>query len=237
MSIVPPVMVNVPATVPSAEELLMFNVPALRVVPPVKVFAPDSVNVPAPILVSEPVVAALAPEIVRLLVVTSMNEVVAAVNVKALFVVAVAPVYCKVPPPITKFAAAFVAAPRFPETPPLPIVATLSTPTLIVVTPVYKFVPDNVSMPLPIFVRAPVVLVLAPEIVKLFVVTSMDEVVPAVNVKFLFVEAVAPVYCNVPPPSTKFPAATAAAPRFPATPPLPIVPTLSTPALIVVIPV
>ena len=41
LSIVPPAIVNVPATVPSACVLLMFNVPALSVVPPVKVFVPE----------------------------------------------------------------------------------------------------------------------------------------------------------------------------------------------------
>jgi hypothetical protein len=112
-----------------------------------------------------------------------------------------------------------------------------SVPALTVVKPVYKFAPERISVPAPAFVSAPVVLVLAPEIVKVLAVTSNDEVVAAVNVKFLFVEAVAPVYCSVPPPSTKLLAVVLAAPRFPATPPLPIVPTLSTPALIVVTPV
>jgi hypothetical protein len=38
----------------------------------------------------------------------------------------------------------------------------------------------------------------APEIVRVLVVTSIEEVVPAVNVKARLVEAVAPVYCSVP---------------------------------------
>ncbi len=90
---------------------------------------------------------------------------------------------------------------------------------------------------MPSLVSAPLVLVLAPDIVRLLVVTSIDEVVPAVKVKFRFVEAVAPVYRNVPPPNTRLAAALLAAPRFPTTLPLPIVATLSTPPLIVVGPV
>src|SRR5438477_523517 len=49
LPIVPPPMVNVP--VQSAEALLMFNVPAFRVVPPENVVAPLNVSVPAPFLV------------------------------------------------------------------------------------------------------------------------------------------------------------------------------------------
>ena len=58
------------------------------------------------------------------------------VIVKLLSVEAVEPVYCKVPPPITKLDAAFVACPKLPATPPSPIVPTLNVPALIVVTPV-----------------------------------------------------------------------------------------------------
>ena len=44
----PPLMTKpLPATLPSAEALLMFNVPALRVTPPVKVLTPDKIQVPA----------------------------------------------------------------------------------------------------------------------------------------------------------------------------------------------
>ena len=52
LSIVPPAIVNVP--VPSAEALLIFNVPALKVVPPLNVFAPDSVHIPASCFVTVP---------------------------------------------------------------------------------------------------------------------------------------------------------------------------------------
>ena len=57
--IVPPEIVKVP--VPSAVALLMFNVPALNVVPPVNVFAPESVRAPAPALVSEKPEPEIAP--------------------------------------------------------------------------------------------------------------------------------------------------------------------------------
>ena len=81
---------------------------------------------------------ALAPEMVNVFAatVTAIDEVVEAVNVNALFVVALEPVYCKVPPPNTKLAAAPDAWPRLPATPPFPIVATLSVPAFIVVAPV-----------------------------------------------------------------------------------------------------
>ena len=102
------------------------------------VVEPDSVRVPGPKTVNVPVVAGIAPDTVRVvvLVVTAMAEAVPALIVNARLVEAEVPVYCSVPPPRTRFAAAFVAAPRFPVAPPLPIVATLSTPALIVVTPV-----------------------------------------------------------------------------------------------------
>jgi hypothetical protein len=48
--IVPPLMVKVP--VPSAELLSTVRVPALRVVPPVKVFAAVSKTVPAPFMLT-----------------------------------------------------------------------------------------------------------------------------------------------------------------------------------------
>ena len=80
----------------------------------------------------------------------------------------------------------------------------VSVPALIVSPFKVISVAAKLSVPLPIFVSEPVVAGIAPEIVRVFVVTSMDEVVPADKVKALFVPAVAPVYCNVPPPSTKF---------------------------------
>ena len=42
----------------------------------------------------------------------------------------------KVPPVKTKLVAVLSAAPKFPATPPFPIVPTLNVPALIVVTPV-----------------------------------------------------------------------------------------------------
>src|SRR6185369_674219 len=46
--VVPALMVRVPAAVPSAFALLMFNIPALCVVPPENVLAPERDNSPAP---------------------------------------------------------------------------------------------------------------------------------------------------------------------------------------------
>jgi hypothetical protein len=99
---------------------------------------------------------------------------------------------------------------------------------------------NKINLPVPVFVRAPEVEAAAPLIVKLVarVETSIVPVVPAVIVKFLSVEAVAPVYFKVPPPNTRLVAALVAEPRLPlATPPFPIVATLNVPALIVVTPV
>ena len=112
--------------------------PALTVVRPVYRLVPDKVKVPAPVLVSAPVVAVLAPDTVRVVakVVTSIVDVVPALNMKLRFVDAVVPVYFKVPPPSTKLAAALVAEPKLPATPPSPIVATLKVPSLMVVAPV-----------------------------------------------------------------------------------------------------
>ena len=97
----------------------------------------------------------------------------------------------------------------------------------------------SVRVPTPDLVSAPVVAVLAPDIVNVTsdVATSIVEVVPAVNVKFLLVEAVSPVYCKVPPPKTKLDAVVAAAPKLPETSPFPIDAILKVPPLIVVTPV
>ena len=121
----------------------------------------------------------------------------------------------------------------------LELLPAVKVPPLIKVPPRYRLLPDKVKVPSPILVSAPVVAVDAPEIVKLvpLVLMSIEEVVPVVRVKLRFVEAVAPVYCKVPPPSTKLAAALVAEPKLPpATPPLPIVPTLKMPSLIVVTP-
>ncbi len=71
--------------------------------------------------------------------------------------------------------------PSVPVAPPLPI---CSVPSLRVVMPELRFAPVKISVPLPSLVRAPVVAVLAPLIVRLVaaVVTSIELVVPAVSV-------------------------------------------------------
>jgi hypothetical protein len=111
--IVPPFAVNVPLLLKLPAKFVVpedaVSVPALIVSPFKVISVAAKLSVPLPIFVSEPVVAGIAPEIVRVFVVTSMDEVVPADKVKALFVPAVAPVYCNVPPPSTKFAGAAVA--------------------------------------------------------------------------------------------------------------------------------
>ena len=135
--------------------LLKASVPAVTVVTPVCALdaVPDSVSVPAPILVRPPVVAGMAADIVRLFVVISSVEVDPVDSERTRSVVAVAPVYCSVPPPRTRLPATLVAWPRFPCTPPLPIVPTLRVPPLIVVAPVYVLTPLRVTVPVVDFVR------------------------------------------------------------------------------------
>ncbi len=65
LSIVPPLIVNVP--VPTAVALLMFSFPADSVIPPVNVFAPESVSVPAPALVKLKVAPEITPPTVNVL--------------------------------------------------------------------------------------------------------------------------------------------------------------------------
>ena len=94
---------------------------------------------PGPALMKLPVLEAAAPEMVRTVAAleTLIDEVVPLTRVKLRLVEAVAPVYCRVPPLVShRLPAALVAAPRLLATPPLPMVATLSTPPLKVVTPV-----------------------------------------------------------------------------------------------------
>ena len=124
---------------------------------------------------------------------------------------------------------------EFDKTP----VFTFKVPVETVVAPVWRFAPVSSNVPAPSLVRDPVVLVDAPAIVSMVaaLLTSILDVVPAVKVKFRLVEAVAPVYCKVPPLNTILSAALVACPKFPATPPFPIDATLNIPALTVVVPV
>ena len=124
---------------------------------PLYVFTPDSVSVPASAFVNPPApeitldtVVSPAPPIVKVPaltipvvpivsvwppVVTSISPLVA-LTVKPRSVLAVTPVYERVPPSRTRFVAAAAAWPRLPAAPPLPIVPTLTAPAVIVVTPV-----------------------------------------------------------------------------------------------------
>ena len=70
LSTVPPLIVKVPAILPSAFTLLMFSVPALSVVPPEKVFDPDNVSAPDPSFVIEIAPPAITPPTVKLLPLT-----------------------------------------------------------------------------------------------------------------------------------------------------------------------
>ena len=114
---------------------------------------------------------------------------------------------------------------------------SVKVPAVRIVPPVYKFVPESNNVLAPIFSKLPVEEGTAPDIVNVFVVTSIAAEAPLEIVKALSVEAADPVYRKVPFPRTKLVAAFDAWPRFPATPPFPIVATLNIPALIVVAPV
>lgn len=73
LSKVPPFIVKVP--VPMALALLKFNVPELRVIPPVKVFAPLRVKIPVPVFVrlnAPPITPPIVSAFVALFVVTEL---------------------------------------------------------------------------------------------------------------------------------------------------------------------
>ena len=75
LSRVPPLMAKVPAVVPVAAALLRLSVPALRVTFPVKVFAPESVSVPAPALEIPKVAPLMTPPRDKVLLFTVMIRV------------------------------------------------------------------------------------------------------------------------------------------------------------------
>ena len=194
-------------------------------------------------MVSAPFVDAVAPanvnetpDVTTLIVALVPVDIVNAL----LDVSSAAPVYFKIPLPNIKLVLALVAALKLLEVlKPLPIAPTLKVPALIVTTPVCKFVPVKINVPAPALVRFPVVAAADPLIVNSVPLVEISKVpvVPVLIVKFLFVEALAPVYFKVPLLNTKLDAVVSACPKLPATPPSPIVATLNVPALIVVAPV
>ena len=64
LSIVPPLIAKVPAVVPNAAALFIFNCPLLKVTPPVKVFVPLRIEVPV-LLTKLPPVPLIIPESVN----------------------------------------------------------------------------------------------------------------------------------------------------------------------------
>src|ERR1700691_560874 len=105
----------------------------------------------------------------------------------------------------------------------------MTVPASIVVPPEYALAPDRVRVPTPPMLSAPVVAALAPLNVRLFAATLMSIalLVAAASVNARLVANDAPVYCSVPPPSTRFPAAAVDAPMLLAAPPLARVLTLT----------
>ena len=112
-------------------------------------------------------------------------------------------------------------------------------PALINVRPVYAFSPESIKVPLPDFVKAPLVDGDEPLIVNtvLETLTSTVPVVPLVSVNPRSVDTVTPVYLRVPPLNTRFEGKLLEDPMPLFVEPSPSVLTLRVPLLIVVTPV
>ena len=121
----------------------------------------------------------------------------------------------------TRLAAALVAAPIEPATPPLLMVDTLKVPAVRVVTPVCLLIPVNANVPVPVLVSLPVEVPELPAKVKVLALFSILKVVVVADpkVKFRSVEADAPVYNKVPVPKMRLDAALLDAPMEEFTPP------------------
>ena len=72
--VVPALIVNVPATVPRALELLISNVPPLKVTPLVKVLTPDKISVPDPASVRLCVPLIIPPSVKVLAVIVTVGS-------------------------------------------------------------------------------------------------------------------------------------------------------------------
>src|SRR5438067_1188973 len=114
-----------------------------------------------------------------------------------------------------------------------------SLPAVIVVGPEYELIPVRVRVPAPILLNAPAVVADAPLNVRLVpaVATSIVPVVASVSVNARFELIVVPVYCSVPPLSTRLLGALVDCPTPLAVPPSARIATLKLPALMVVLPV
>ena len=191
LSIVPPAIVKVPAAVPRACALLMFNVPAFSVVPPVNVFVPVRVSAPPPFLVRL-FAPLITPAIETALPFVSIVPADERVTVRVEGEVIVPPA-CSVPP--LKISV-FVALPS----PSADVEFAFSVPCEIVVLPVYVFVPLNVSVPAPLFV-SPFEPLITPAIETELPFVS---IVPADERLTVRVdgELIVPPACNVPPEKT-----------------------------------
>src|SRR6266478_563459 len=165
LSIVPPLTVNVPATVPSAEALLMLRVPALSVVPAVNVFAPVNVRVPEPAFVKLNVLPLMIPPTVSVppLTVTVRLAFIATapvprfrfcvpVNVKFAFQFCALLLVSEIAPPLVL---SIVDAPLMVNVPDPIAVALLmfNVPADNVVVPLYVLLPFSVRAPVPFFVN------------------------------------------------------------------------------------
>ena len=186
LSIVPPLMTNAPAAVPSADALLMFNVPAFSVTPPVKVLAPGSVSVPAPAFTTELAVAPLAMTppsvsvpalavIVRLVPAAAPNVLAPMPNARSC-VVPAPPAKTKSPLIVIGLSMPAMAVPVVLSiVPPLmtnsPVTAPnadallmFNVPAFSVTPPENEFAAESVRTPAPFFVRAPIPVLIIPPI-------------------------------------------------------------------------
>ena len=189
LSIVPPAIVNVLATVPSACVLLTSTSPAFSVNPPVNVFVPERVSAPLPFLVR-----LFAPPLITLAIETVLPFVSIVPAAESVTVrvdgEVIVPAACNVPP--LKISV-FVALPL----PNAEVEFAFNVPAEIVVAPVYVFVPVNVNVPAPLFVNAPEPLI-TPAIETglpfVSIVPAEERVTARVDG-----EVIVPPACNVPP--------------------------------------
>ena len=191
LSIVPPLIVNVPADVPNACVLFTSTSPALSVNPPVKVFVAERVSAPLPFLVRE-FAPLITPAIETLLPLVSIVPADERVTVRVDGEVIVPPA-CNVPP--LKISV-FVALPL----PSAELELAFNVPAETVVEPVYVFVPVSVSVPPPLLV-SPFAPLITPAIETGLPFVSIVPAEESVTVR-VDGEVIVPPACNVPPEKT-----------------------------------
>ncbi len=222
--VVPPATAKVPAAVPSAVALLMFSVPADRVAPPLKAFAPERVSAPAPALMRPPVPPIAPPTVSAAPVVVTVRTAAPSATAPAPRLSALDPVKVKLPLQVWGLLAVTVRAP--PEVlsmvvPPamesVPAVAPSavallmpSAPADSVRPPLKVFAPARVSVPLPALVNAKAPLT-TPLTARSFTVDVQVWFAPSATGQAMLLPATLAVMPPAPTVSVPVPAPTAAA--------------------------